>query len=70
MKKLPLLLLLCVSLNGMSQISRTTQDITKLDGRYKIRYNERYFDVDTTTVTPVGADLQSVPYNKIRICNP
>jgi len=59
MKKLSLLLLLCVSLNGMSQISKTTQDVTKLDGRYKIRYNERYFDVDTTTVTVKLKDLKA-----------
>ena len=59
MKRLSILLLLCVSLNGMSQISKTTQDITKLDGRYKIRYNERYFDVDTTTVTVKLKDLKA-----------
>ncbi len=59
MKKLSVLLLLCVSLNGMSQIKKTTHDITRLDGRYKIRYNERYFDVDTTTVTVKLKDLKA-----------
>ena len=49
----------CVSLNGMSQISKTTQYVTKFDGRYKIKYNERYFDVDTTTITVKLADLKA-----------
>jgi len=43
----------------MSQISKTTQDITKLGGRHKLRYNERYFDVDTTTVTVKRKDLKA-----------
>ena len=51
MQKLFVFVLLCFSLNAMSQSLKTTQNMTKVDGEYKIKYQERYYDVDTTTVT-------------------
>ena len=66
MKNLLLLLLLCLSLNGMSQSLKIAQTITKLDGKYKIKYRECYYDVDTTAVTVKLKDLK-VPYKGFRM---
>jgi len=57
-----------LSLNCFSQVLKTTQNMTIIDGIYKIEYNGTYFDIDTTTLTIKVIDLNAISsdYDVIR----
>jgi subtilisin family serine protease len=60
MKNLIIFILSLFALDGMSQISKVSQDLVILDGKYTVTYHGLYFDVDTTIITVKVKDLKEI----------
>ncbi|MDR2805318.1 MAG: S8 family serine peptidase [Dysgonamonadaceae bacterium] len=55
-----LIILTFLALNGFSQIPKSSQNFMRKDGKPQIKYADKYFDVDTTTVTIKVKDIQNI----------
>jgi subtilisin family serine protease len=51
MKQLMTFLILVLTMGSIAQNTKITHNLVIEEGKYLIKYNEQYFDVDTTTVT-------------------
>jgi subtilisin family serine protease len=58
MKNLWILVLFLFSLDGISQTSKISQNIFKLDGKFKLKDNDKLFDIDTSTITAKLKDIE------------
>ena len=60
MEKLLIFTLLFFSLDGISQVSKISQNIFNSDGKYKLKYNDKFFDVDTSVITVKLKDTKEI----------
>ena len=61
MKKIILLFVFTLfALNGVAQIHKVSQNFEKVEGRLKVKYFDKYFDIDTTIITVKIKDVNKI----------